>query len=256
MRSVVTGLAESAAAGKGSAEPRDLNRSSARTKLMRAEVRRVAAEVFANSASDATGLQDVADRMGMSRPALYRYFPSKDALVCEIVAEHAERAAEIISESIQDVSPEIRLHDLIRRLSIFVIENPQTTRMLDTVWPILPENARVIVKDLNRSFLASLRAMIVAGIDAGTFRDIEPVVAAQSLVAITRSLATWFDERGRLSAEEVAEQMATMAVAGLLAPAAATTAALGAAQQAAAAMRIELDRLEGILGQASPTDEE
>ncbi|OOL33349.1 hypothetical protein GQ85_01625 [Rhodococcus rhodochrous] len=257
MRSAVTGSAEQVTAAPGeSAEPRDLGRSTARTELMRAEVRRVAVEVFANSASDTIGLQDVADRMGISRTALYRYFPNRDALVSEIIAEHAERAAKLVSEGIQDVSPEVRLHDLVRRLATFVIEHPQTTRMLDTIWLVLPENAREIVRDLNRNFFASLRAMIAAGIDAGVFRDIDPGVAAQSIASMTRSLATWFDADGRLSAEEVADQMATMTVAGLLAPSAATTAVLGEAQQAAIAVRAELDRLERILGQSPTTDEE
>ena len=244
MRSAVTGSADPVgAAPDESVEPRDLSRSTARTELMRAEVRRVAVEVFANSVSDTIGLQDVADRMGISRTALYRYFPNRDALFSEIIAEHSERAAKIISEGIQDVSPEVRLHDLVRRLAKFAIEYSQTTRMLDTIWLVLPDNAREIVRDLNRSFFASLRAMIAAGIDAGGFRDIDPGVAAQSIASMTRSAATWFDEHGRLSAEEVADQMATMTVAGLLAPSAATSAALGEAQQAAIAVRAELDRL-------------
>lgn len=258
MRSAVTGSAEQVAAATPaeSAEPRDLGRSTARTEMMRAEVRRVAVEVFADSASDTIGLQDVADRMGISRTALYRYFPSRDALVSEIIAEHAQRAAKIISEGVQDVSPEVRLHDLVRRLATFVIEHPQTTRMLDTIWLVLPENAREIVRDFNRSFFASLRAMIVTGIDAGVFRDIDPGVAAQSIASMTRSLATWFDESGRLSAEEVADQMATTTVAGLLAPSAAAGTVLDAAQQATAAVRTELDRLQRILGQTPPTEEE
>nr|GLK40437.1 hypothetical protein GCM10017611_73120 [Rhodococcus wratislaviensis] len=237
------------------AEPRDLGRSSARTELMRAEVRRVAAEVFATRGSDATGLQDVADRMGISRSALYRYFPSRDALVSEIVAEHAERAAKIMAETIPDSSPEVRLHDLVRSLASFAIEHPQTTRMVDTIWPVLPEAAQAIVRDFNRSFFASLRSVIVVGIENGIFRDVDPGVAAQTMASVTRSLAIWFDADGRLSAEQVAEQIASIAVAGLLAPSAATSAVLDSAQRAATAVRSELDRLERILGQTRPVDD-
>lgn len=223
---------------------------------MRARVRRVAVEVFANSASDTIGLQDVADRMGISRTALYRYFPNRDALLSEIIAEHAERAARIIAEGVEDASPEIQLHDLVRRLASFVIEHPQTTRMLDTIWLVLPENAREVVRNFNRDFFASLRAMIVSGIDAGVFREIDPGVAAQSIASMTRSLAVWFDEGGRLTAEEVADQMATMTVAGLLAPSAAQGTALIAAQQAVLAVKTELEKLERALGPGSTAEDD
>lgn len=244
----VTGSAESVVT-------RDLGRSSARSELMRAEVRRVAAEVFAAGASDASGLQDVADRMGISRSALYRYFPSRDALVSEIVAEHAERAKKIVDETDPGCPPEVRLPDLVRSLASFAIEHPQTTRMVDTIWPVLPEAAKVIVQDLNRSFFASLRGVIVAGIESGVFRDVDPGVAAQSMASVTRSLAIWFDPEGRLGADEVADQIASIAVAGLLAPTAATEAVLGSAREAAAATRAELDRLERILGRPGVVDE-
>lgn len=229
---------------------RDAVRSVARSELMRAEVRKVAADVFANGAPSA-GLQDVADRMGISRPALYRYFSSKDALVTEIIADHSRRSAEIISQAVPDASPEVRLHDLVRRLAIFVIHHPEAIRMFGSVWPALSEEARAMASEMNHAFFASLRPMISEGIDRGVFRDVDPGVAAQSLVAMTRSLAIWFEEGGRLSAEEVADQTATMGVAGLLAPTAAAAGLLGSAHQAVEAVRSELDRLEGLLSQTA-----
>ncbi|WP_458683506.1 TetR/AcrR family transcriptional regulator [Prescottella equi] len=222
---------------------------------MRAEVRKVAAEVFAAGTADASSLQDVADRMGISRSALYRYFPSRDALVIEIVEEHSDRARKIVVETDPNCPPEVRLPDLVRALASFALEHPATTRMVDTIWPVLPDSAREIVRDLNRSFFASLRAVIVDGIESGVFRDVDPGVAAQSAASVTRSLAIWFDPEGRLSADEVVEQIASIAVAGLLAPTAATAAVLGSAREAAAATRAELDRLERILGRSGMVDE-
>ncbi len=57
----------------------------------RAEARRVAAELASESGYDAVTMTAVADRIGVSRATIYRYFASKDHLVAEIMAEWTER---------------------------------------------------------------------------------------------------------------------------------------------------------------------
>lgn len=53
----------------------------------RAEARRVASELASESGYDAVTMAAVADRIGVSRATIYRYFASKDHLLAEIMAE-------------------------------------------------------------------------------------------------------------------------------------------------------------------------
>lgn len=53
----------------------------------RAEARRVAAELASESGYDAVTMTAVADRIGVSRATIYRYFASRDHLLAEIMAE-------------------------------------------------------------------------------------------------------------------------------------------------------------------------
>ncbi len=60
----------------------------------RAEARRVAAKLAAERGYDAVTMTAVADRIGVSRATIYRYFASRDHLLAEIMAEWTERINE------------------------------------------------------------------------------------------------------------------------------------------------------------------
>jgi AcrR family transcriptional regulator len=57
----------------------------------RAEARRVASELASESGYDSVTMTAVADRIGVSRATIYRYFASKDHLLGEIMAEWTQR---------------------------------------------------------------------------------------------------------------------------------------------------------------------
>lgn len=51
----------------------------------RGEILKVALGLFASKGIEGTGLREIAERIGVSQPALYHYFPSKEALVDAVV---------------------------------------------------------------------------------------------------------------------------------------------------------------------------
>jgi AcrR family transcriptional regulator len=69
----------------------------------RAEIRAVAAELFAQQGFEQTSLREIAERLGITKAALYYHFPSKNELMASLVeplieelrvlAEDVERAA-------------------------------------------------------------------------------------------------------------------------------------------------------------------
>ncbi len=58
----------------------------------RAEILRVALGLFASKGTEGTGLREIAERIGVSQPALYHYFPSKEALVDAVIDWRREDA--------------------------------------------------------------------------------------------------------------------------------------------------------------------
>jgi hypothetical protein len=65
--------------------------------------------------------------------------------------------------------------------------------------------------DLVRSTLVELRL-------AGRLRDVDPTVATFSIIGTILWLPRWFRQNGRLSQEQVANEIANLALGGLLRP--------------------------------------
>ena len=71
-------------------------KSGARKDVLSSEVLDRAVGLFAERGFAGTSLKDVADAVGLSRPAIYYYFPSKDALLEELLAGVTVSAARIL----------------------------------------------------------------------------------------------------------------------------------------------------------------
>ena len=67
--------------------PRESGRRRLTPEVRRAEILDAALDVFVEVGFERATLQDVADRAGVTKGALYHYFDSKDALFAELIAE-------------------------------------------------------------------------------------------------------------------------------------------------------------------------
>ncbi|WP_165818608.1 TetR/AcrR family transcriptional regulator [Frankia canadensis] len=221
-------------------------RSQARRGLIEAQVRSTAAEVFATKGIASTRIQDIADALGTSRTALYHYYPSKDDLLADLVRDIADEATAVLRAAVdraQPADPAARLHFAVRALVHLSVDNPGRARLLDLVARDLPQPASQELAERNSRFFRGLAELIRTGIDAGVLRRVDEHVAAQTIGGMTRAVAWWYDPAGSRSADEIADQIADTAVAGLRRSTAPRTMSTGVLASVAR-LRAELDRFE------------
>ena len=65
----------------------------------RAMIRDAAAKLFAEHGFDGSSVADLALRCGLTKPALYHYFPSKEALLYEILDTHIGMLRRMVLEA-------------------------------------------------------------------------------------------------------------------------------------------------------------
>jgi AcrR family transcriptional regulator len=70
----------------------------------REEIRAVATELFAQNGYEQTSLRQIAERLGITKAALYYHFPSKDDLLAELAQPMAEDLESFLAEA-RDVGP-------------------------------------------------------------------------------------------------------------------------------------------------------
>jgi AcrR family transcriptional regulator len=135
------------------------------------EILATAAALFGERGYDAVSLEDVADRLDVTKGSLYYYFASKDELVTAAIEtlgnEWTARLEELLAG--QSGAPAERLHALVREhIGIAVREYPAALRLFlaPQDWPAA-QQARI--KELRRRHDAVFRAVVEEGVSNGDF---------------------------------------------------------------------------------------
>ena len=178
---------------------------------------RTAAQLFRDRGYDATSVSDVARALGMTKAGLYHHFESKEALLFEIMMYGLERVRDEVIVPVRTVrDPEERLRQLIVRHARIATRGQGAIAHLGDEIRALPASARRQVEQRMRIYFDLIRDTLTELKAAGRLRDIDPTVAAFSLLGMILWLPRWFRVGGRLDQPSVANDIASFALGGLL----------------------------------------
>jgi len=123
-----------------------------------------AAELFAARGFHGVSVGDVGAACGISGPALYRHFVSKDAMLAEMLVSISEELLRVGRErSTAATTPVDALASLVRWHIDFALHNKALIVVQDRDWSSLPDTAREQVRTLQRQYVemwvGSLRAV-------------------------------------------------------------------------------------------------
>jgi AcrR family transcriptional regulator len=194
-------------------------RKSARRELMQREIFEQATRLFAERGYAGTSFQDIADAVGLTRPALYHYVSSKDELLAQLVAEVTVVAATDIGKIARrtGMSATDKLREMVRLLVRHQAEQGERFRLLLRAEADLPESVAVSYSKNRRSVLRSLTSVIELGVAQGEFRPVTPTVAAFGTLGLINWVAWWYHPGLSLDIEKVCVELADQAVQGVAA---------------------------------------
>jgi len=225
--------------------------STVRKELVESQMYETAAKLFAVRGFAGTSLQDIADEMGITRPALYYYVKSKDELLAKLVTEITEGNTAQILDVAND--PALDSVEKLSRIAYAMVHHralqPARFLLLARSEAELSDGLADIHERTKRTMLRSLIAVIDHGVEAGQFRPVNPRSAALAVIGMCNWVAWWFHEDDESTADQVARDIADLAVASVLQSADRMTGASGP-RAAAALLRQDLDYLERLLDEA------
>jgi AcrR family transcriptional regulator len=160
------------------------------------QIIKAALEVFGECGLANARLQDIAERAGVSKGTIYLYFPNKEELFREMVRQTAVAAIERAEHADVPGTPSDQLVAFMRSYWTFV-----RTPVFITIYRLVlgelhqfPDLAKFYATEVVARGQKLLSGIITRGIEAGEFREIEPMVAARMLVAIIVMNGIWRDE--------------------------------------------------------------
>jgi AcrR family transcriptional regulator len=183
----------------------------------RDRILRSAAALFRQRGFNGASMQDLAVVVGITKSSLYHHFPSKQALLSEILANTVDRvtpALEAIAESDLPACERLR-----KAVSGHVVE---LIRDRDNVACFI-EEGRFLSPDYMQTYIAKrdryesyFRRIVEDGIASGEFRATDVRLASLAILGMCNWVARWYRPDGDHSPDEIATSFGNMAARGLM----------------------------------------
>jgi AcrR family transcriptional regulator len=194
---------------------RQAGRAGLRRRLVEREILERAAELFAQRGFAGTTVQDIADALGMSRPALYYYVKSKEVILEQLVENLSINDAKML-EGIRrrrSGEPVEKLREMAHQLATNASSNPYQTQILTQSKHHLPARIAELDREAERSILLSLIWVLEQGMRRGQFRSVDPRTAALAIIGMCLWTAWWVQDS---PPEGLAAGIADQAVASMI----------------------------------------
>jgi AcrR family transcriptional regulator len=179
----------------------------------------VAVKVFNERGYEATSMEDLSRKLGITKSAIYHHVASKDELL-RIAVDRAldglfEAAAETTVMSGKAID---RLEFLVRRsVHVLVDRLPFVTLLLRVRGNTKAERAALARR---REFDRLVTELVLQAEAEGDIRpDVDPAVTARLLFGLVNSLTEWYRPRGGMGADALADAVCKIAFDGLRQPA-------------------------------------
>jgi TetR/AcrR family transcriptional regulator len=197
--------------------------------------------VFNRRGSHGTTLEDVAERLGVTKTALYRYVANKNDLLCacheeamEIAFEHlaeGERVGRTGLEKIQ-IAMSGYLRSMISELGVPVLLLEENA---------LEKQSSLRVVALRDKFEKRLRDLVKQGVADGSIVPTDPKLAVFMLLGAVHWVTKWYSSSGPWTADEAATALIELATRSLAAkPAKVLTSPIHKTSRASIASKEEL----------------
>ncbi|TCO62614.1 TetR/AcrR family transcriptional regulator [Actinocrispum wychmicini] len=175
----------------------------------------VAVKVFNERGYEATSMEDLSRRLGITKSAIYYHVPSKDELLRLAVDRALDGLFAVAEEARGVAGPAIdRLEFLIRgSIGVLVDRLPFVTLLLRVRGNTKVERAALARR---REFDLVVTELVKQAEAEGDVRpDIDPAVTARLLFGTVNSLTEWYRPRGGLGTADLANAVCAVLFDGL-----------------------------------------
>jgi AcrR family transcriptional regulator len=182
----------------------------------------VGARLFAQQGYERTSLQEVADLLGLTKPALYYYYSSKEQLLYEIMCFVMDRVLADVVEVVALEAPGVeKVRALIHRYLGFFAAHPHELTLMSTAGGSLGPEFRQDIVQREREYLGHVRAIVADVFRENSQDGLDHTAVSFALIGGMSWIFKWYDPQGRIDPDELAEVFTRIFTHGLLGPAAA-----------------------------------
>lgn len=194
------------------AAKRERKTRTGRETVGRERVMQVALQMFLANGYAGTSLKAVADELGISPPALYWYFPSKEELYGSVIEQSMNDFLDYVRGSITDTDPVFKLSQLVRAHVTWQLQQSEIAQAFDLTMALkgrasdIPESRLAPIRKLEQEYLDDVRSILREGVESGAFVIDDYVTTGFAIITLCEYVTTWYNPSGTLSIPAVANR--------------------------------------------------
>jgi AcrR family transcriptional regulator len=182
----------------------------------RAQIVSSAAVLFDEVGYHLTSMDDIAGAVGLAKPSLYHYFPSKDSILLAIHEEFIGLLLGRLQERLtrQDESIEDQLLDVMVDICDLMRTHRGYVRVFFEHHRELPEAERKDAIAKRDDYFAAVQDLFARGREEGRLAG-DPWLSAMALFGMCNWVYQWYQPNGRLTTLDVARYFHRLLLHGL-----------------------------------------
>jgi AcrR family transcriptional regulator len=175
----------------------------------------LAAELFATHGYRSTSLELVAERLGVTRQALYYHFRNKGEILAALFEEMMTRLETAVAAAAHDADDPF-LAMLYAHVETAVV-NTNLVALLLHERPEIAKLDGVRAAKRRREHARLFVSAYEEGARAGRFRSVDPTVAVNTLISAANGISWWYHGESVVMPEIIVEAVFKLLTAGFLA---------------------------------------
>lgn len=175
-----------------------------------------AAKLFARSGYDGSSISDLAGAIGVSKAAIYHYYPTKQDIYDAIILEALEGLTHTVGRDVADaVGGAARLRAfMVGHARYFEQHHAQFVTML-IGYSGMALSEREDAARLRDSYEKQLREVIAQGVAEGAFRALDVAATGRAVLSMLNWMVRWYKPGQGDSAESIADGYFDLLVGGM-----------------------------------------
>lgn len=184
------------------------------------EIADVAARVFAERGYHGTSVSDLVSATGLQRGGLYHYINGKEELLSLVHQRFIEPLLEESRAVVEAGEPPDKTLRMLMHVLLKIVEQyrDQVTVFLREWRYIKDHKAWEAIASARKEYEEIVLGVLKRGADEGMFSMADQKMAAMALLGMINYTYQWFDPDGRVSADELADQMSNIFLHGVMNP--------------------------------------
>jgi len=175
-----------------------------------------ATELFQKQGYSATSMRDLAGYIGIEAASLYSHIKSKEEILQTICFQMANDFFNSLEEiELEKLSADEKLKKAVRSHVIVLTKDSAASAVFFSEWRHLSQNYLTDFLSMRNNYENKFIQILIDGYKEGIFKKMDAKFTVLALLSSINWMPSWYKPEGKLSPEEIAENVTDVFINGL-----------------------------------------